>query len=472
MLKFINTLILLILSASICVSCIEDGVSNSPSDQPTFSVDTLHMGEVYKGQPTPTHKFMVYNPHDKIINIESISLRDDAAKTFRLNVDGTAGRTFSNIEIRPNDSIYVMVEATVAQGETRPMVTGTVDFITRGVTKSIVLAAKGLDVKVERGLVIDSDTRWEAGIPRQIFDSLTVAEGATLTLGPGVELLFHDAARLDVRGKLISEGTAEQPVVMTGDRRDNVVADIPFDLLAAQWDGITFHHTSTGSRLVNTVVKNMATGVLADSIAPAADGSPALYFENCRIRNSAQYALMSYFSDVTAVGTEFSDAAQTPLLLCGGNIAMTNVTASNYYLFAPIQLPLLTLLHYDSESAQPDVNLPFMNATFENCIFYGLGDDLNAATLDNSDVYIKRCIFRATGSNDSRFLDCLFDTDPMFLTERSEYIFDYRVKPGSPAIGAGNPVSSLPATDFYGAARNPDAPTIGAFEPAPEQQPD
>ena len=56
----------------ILAGCIEDGIDTSPSSQPDFSVDTLFMGTVFTGQPTPTNRFMVYNRHDKIMRISDI----------------------------------------------------------------------------------------------------------------------------------------------------------------------------------------------------------------------------------------------------------------------------------------------------------------------------------------------------------------------------------------------------------------
>ncbi|MDE5982008.1 MAG: hypothetical protein K2G92_02720, partial [Duncaniella sp.] len=60
-----------LLMTVIATSCIEDGVDNSPSAQPRFSVDTLKMGTFFTGQPTPTFRFTVHNRNSKIINISS-----------------------------------------------------------------------------------------------------------------------------------------------------------------------------------------------------------------------------------------------------------------------------------------------------------------------------------------------------------------------------------------------------------------
>lgn len=447
------------------VSCIEDAVSTSPADQPAFSVDTLDLGTVFSGQPTPTYQFLVYNRHNKVMSISDIRLRGDAAKTFRINVDGTAGHSFNNIEIRPNDSIYVFVEATMPRGGGRDITKATdyVDFVTNGVTSSVVLTALGRDIDELRGVTLEADTRWTADVPRQIFDSLVVAEGVTLTIDKGTELYFHDKASLQVRGRLLIDGTPEAPVVMTGDRTDNIVGELPYDLLASQWAGVSFHRSSSGSRLSHAVIKNTTAGVLADSVPAAPDGQPGLLLVNCRLRNSAGYSFMSWFSDVTAVGCEFAEAALSPFTAVGGNLYVANCTMANYYLFSAPQLSIVTLDHYSDETRAQDSAEPLMTATFANCIIYGLGNDFNAGKLDNTDVWVKRCLLKSEGSDDDRFISCILGQDPLYNVVREEYIFDYTLQPQSPALNAADPTLT-PAwwtTDLTGA---PTSTTLGAYQ--------
>lgn len=463
-------LIIALVAALGAVSCIEDGISTSAADQPAFSVDTLDLGTVFTGQPTPTYKFMVYNRHDKVMSISSISLRDDAGGTFRINVDGTAGRAFRDIEIRPNDSIFVFVEATLPRGGGRDVtaVTDHVDFVTNGVSTDVVLKAVGRDIAEHHAEVLEADTRWNAEVPHQVFDSLVVAEGVTLTLEAGTEMFFHDKATLEVRGRLVVEGTPEQPVVMTGDRTDNIVGDLPYDLLASQWGGVTFHRTSSGSLMSHAVIKNSTSGVVADSV-PAASGSPGLQMVNCRLRNSAGYAFMSWFSDVSATGCEFAEAAISPFAAVGGRVDMTNCTVANYYLFAAPQLPAVALEHYSEETRVEGSAEPLMSAVFANCIFYGLGSDFSAGELDGTDVTVVRCLLKSEGSDDDRFQSCLWGADPLYNVNRSEYIFDYTLQSGSPAIGAAR-AELMPqwwTADLTGA---PVTGNLGAYQALPTPQ--
>ena len=120
------------------------------------------------------------------------------------------------------------VETTLPEGgASRPLdFDATIEFTVNGVTSEVVVEAQGQDVVRMREVILEADTRFTAEKPYQIFDSLVVARGAVLTLEAGTQLCFHDGASLVVRGTLLSEGTVDMPVNLSGDRTGNVVADI------------------------------------------------------------------------------------------------------------------------------------------------------------------------------------------------------------------------------------------------------
>lgn len=444
-------------------SCIEDGFSTDVNDQPTFSTDTLNMGPIFTEAGTPTHSFTVYNRHDKIMNISSIKMRDDTDGMFRFNVDGVAGKEFQNVEIRPNDSIYVFIEATLkANGTDAPLVVERhLDFVVHDVISTVVITAEGQDVERKKGVIIDADTRFTANKPYQIFDSLIVKEGVTLTLDPGVTLYFHNNATLRVDGTLVSNGTVEQPVNMTGDRIDNVVNDLPFELMSGQWAGVEFSSTSRNNVLTNTSIRNTIWGVFVDSIG--VQENPALTLINCQLRNSQEYALASIYSDIKAVGCEIADAAAGVMFLRGGNHIFNHCTFANYYLFSAVGDAAIQLDHINTDSDDGS-GLPFMVADFTNSIIYGNGTELSHGDLTGTAITLRYCLLKSEGTDDDNFLCCLWGADPLYYTIRNEYIFDYRLKNESPAIGAAYPEYTLPEAKFdrYGLPRG-SQPDMGAY---------
>ena len=112
-----------------------------------------------------------------------------------------------------------------------------------------------------------------------------------------------------------------------------------------------------------------------------------------------------------------------------------------------------------------------MSAEISNCIFYGNGSEFSHGDLTGSQVFLRRCLIKSEGTDDANFLNCIWGEDPLYYTVREEYIFDYRLKPESPAIAAADPALTLPeaATDYYGLSRGPQ-PDLGAYVfTAPEE---
>jgi len=449
-------------------SCIEDGITLSPADQPEFSTDTLRMGAVFTDVDNPTFSFRVYNRHDKILNISSIRMHSENS-AFRINVDGLSGSSFSNIEIRPNDSIYVFVSTKLPpNGNFNPLeVMDAVDFTTNGVTSQVVVTAEGTDVERLRAVVIDTDTRWEADRPRQVFGSIVVAPGVTLSIAAGTKLYFHDGASMLVHGTLRSDGEPGKPVEFMGDRTGNVITDISFDIMSRQWQGLYFSSSSRNSRMAYTEVRNTWEGVMIDSTGVCSE--PVLVLSNCRLRNSAANVLAARHSCVEAYDCEFAEAGMGAVALTGGAYRFIGCTFSNYYLFSAITGPLLRLNHVNDDT-DTGSGVPRLKAEIINCILYGSGADITPGDLSGSDVTVRRSLLRSDGSDDDNFIDCIWNSDPLFYTVRADYIFDYRIHPDSPAVGAALPgyESQAGPVDFYGAPRT--SGSLGAYEPTEKEE--
>lgn len=468
--KVILQLILSIFLAALATACIEDGFTTSPSAQPTFSTDTLDMGLMLTDEGSPTARFVVYNPSDRGISISKISLKGKSAQLFRLNVDGFSGREFQNVEIRARDSIFVLVEALLpATGQNQPQdFEAAINFYTNGCDRQVVLKAQGQDVERLRAVTLTADRTFTDDKPYQIYDSLIVPRGVTLTLGAGARLLMHDGAYIRVYGSLHSQGTVEKPVNICGDRTGNVVSDISFDIMSRQWGGILVEAGAAPCSLKHTDMRNSWYGLVVRGDGSDSADTPALTLVNCRLHNSAGTVLTMDHASLRAAGCEFAEGGAGLVWLEGGQHRLDHCTFGNNYLFAAISGPALGFGHLkghdpDSEGASCTA------ADVTNSVFSGIGPLVQPGDLKDLPVTLRHCLINVDGSDDANFISCIWAKDPLYYTVRNEYLFDYRLKPDSPARGQANSTVALPesATDAYG---TPRTGTLGAYEaPAPEE---
>lgn len=479
--KLLRSLILTLLAVIglIIPSCINDDFTSSPSATLTFSTDTVSFGIVFTDLGTPTARLIVSNRNSKGVNISSIRFQDPDTP-FSLNVDGVSGSTFKDVEIRGRDSIYIFIECFINPDESlEPLrVADRLEFVTNGVTQEVEVEAWSLNVRRLRNFTVESDMTLTPELPYILFDTLTVAAGATLRIEPGTQLLFHDKASMRIEGRLEAEGTAEAPIHFRGDRIDNVLPDVSYDIMSGQWEGISIAPGSFGNRLVNVNMRSSTNGLSIDSCGDLSQSK--LTIINSWLHNSRTSALKSLYSKVDAYGCCFSEAAGAVVDLTGGEHEFVQCTVSNYYLFSGAVGANVTLSHLlpdDSASADTNPN-PLMKANFNNCIIYGMGLPVSPADLTGSEVFVRNCLVKTAGENDDNFLDCIWDEDPLFLTVRSLYYFNYHLQPDSPALAKGDPELLTPqclidmdGIDRMTAPPEPGHPALGAYA-MPEEIPE
>lgn len=464
---FLFILAALFASAALIASggCISDDYSHSPSDLLEFSTTSLCFDTVFTDVGTPTARLKVYNRNKKSLLISRIAFNKPTSD-FRLNVDGVSGTSFSDVEIRAGDSIFIFVECFISPNtDSEPFkVSNQLGFLTNGVEQSVEVLAWGQNVTRLRNILVESDMTLTAERPYVIFDSLTVAPGATLRIEPGAKILFHDKGRLAINGRLEAIGTPEKHIDLRGDRLDDVLPDTPYDILAGQWLGIDIAPGSYDNRLEYV---NMRSTVYGLRIHPGSDDGQRLKLRtvNSWLHNSQETVFTAQDCRTESYGVCFSEAAQAVVSLTGGIHDFSQCTIANNYLFTYPQEPMLTLAGLREEENSESA---LMSARFGNCIFYGLAPDLTPGDLTNTDVFLEWTSLRSAGTDDDNFINCFWGVDPLFLTVRDKYIFDYRLRTDSPVGACGNPqlTNPLTHTDMYGVERT-ETPSLGAFQISP-----
>lgn len=449
----------------IMASCIEDGFTTSPTDVLTFSRDTVNFDTVFTAQGTPTARLIVRNKASKGINISSIRFQNPET-AFSMNVDGMSGKDFNDVEIRAKDSIYIFIECYIpeTQGSSPGLIEDNLEFVTNGVTQKVRLEAYGQNVTRLRNYRVTEDETFTADQPYVVFDSLTIDPGVVLTIEPGAKMLFHDGASMVVNGTLQAVGNAENKIDMRGDRLDDVLPDVGYDILAGQWKGIRIGKESFENRLEFVDMRSTVEGLMLDSCADLS--KQKLTLVNSWLHNSQRTVLSSKYSKVDAYGCCFSEAAGAVVSLTGGEHNFVQCTISNNYLFSAITGPLLWIGHALPRH-QEENDLPLMKANFENSILYGLPDDINIGDFTGADVFFRNVSFKLEVTPDDNFIDCIGDVDPMFYTDRAAYYFNYRLKPDSPLKSAGNPqfVTPIDEYDMDGVNRlQYGNPSLGAYQ--------
>lgn len=453
----------------IAVSCINDDIDSSPGLRLDFSTDTVSFGTVFTDLGTPTARLLVFNRNKKGVSISSIRFKNPDSN-FSFNVDGVSGTEFHDVEIRGEDSIYVFIECFISPDSSiEPVrVADQLLFTTNGTTQEVEVEAWGQNVRRLKGVRVESDMTLTPELPYVVFDSLSVEAGATLTIMPGTDLLFHDKARMSVRGRLLALGETGNPIDMRGDRIDNVLPDVGYDILAGQWQGVTFHKESFGNRLEFVDMRSTSDGLRIDSCADLSQQKLTLV--NSWLHNSQSNVIASSHAKVDAYGCVFSESPLAVVSLTGGEHRFVQCTIANNYLFSAVTGPNLLLRHCLPEDAAENKS-PLMKASFENCIIYGLGNPISPGNLDGAEVFLRNVLLKADGKDDANFTDCIWNEDPLFYTVRSDYYFNYRLKPGSPAIGKGNPEYVVPVClyDIDGLDRLADGPpALGAYVFSPQ----
>ncbi len=430
----------------IAASCIDDNASEGGAARLEFSEPTVDFGTVFTGRASALKALVVYNRGSEGALLSHIGFAGGESSSFRLNVDGMSGHDFSDVEIRGGDSLYVFIDCLVEPTEAvAPFpVSASLEFKTGSESRRVEVEAMGWNAVTLKDTRISGQTSLTAERPYLVEGTLTVEEGATLTLEAGAGLYFHAGAGMRIDGTLIAAGEPGLPVTMQGDRLDYMLPDLAYADLAGQWSGVTLSPQSAGNSLSYLEMKSTLTGLTAE---PGSDGL-RLSMLNCWLHNSESTVLSIGSGDTEILGSCLSDASAEVVALGGGSHRMMQCTIANYYLFGIPSTPMIGL------SGGASVEL-----------LNGIVAGLVAPFSDESGARCSSVLFSASGSDDSRFSDCIWGADPMFFTNRDAYIYDYRLQPGSPALGAGNPewAAECPI-DFFGlnrlAAGNP---ALGAY---------
>ncbi len=473
-------------------SCLDEDFITDSGAALEFSVDTLSFDTVFTQRGSATRSFKVYNRHSSFIKVDRVWLEQGAESRFRMNVDGLSGIDISNLEIPPNDSVYVFVEVTVDPDQplsVSPFVLGEwVRFRTNGNEQQVYLEAWGQNANYLPSLTSAgqqslftcrmSEWLWDDPRPYVVFGVLAV-DSCTLVMPAGTRVyvhggfgrtnegaLYNDGVLYFFRhGKLRIEGTAEQPVVIQGDRLESEFAELP-----GQWGRIQLGPRSSGNRISHAVIRNAGVGVLVDSLAD-------LIITNSQIYQTSSAALAGYNGRISAVNCLFhTSGGHNVALILGGFYRFNYCTLANYGT-ATEALSASNFVCLDGTPLCSQPSVARLDMQFLNSIIYSSSRDaiaLNDAVGPQDPSFFRylfeHCVVRVDQLLDERRHPDFFDRcnacingnarDPLFVSPDER---NFRLDSLSIALNVAKPLPDV-MIDIEGKLRDSEQPDAGCFE--------
>src|SRR5215471_148421 len=363
--------VLLILSLSIVLfACKKESFITSPDALVTITADSLKYDTVFTTAGSVTQFFKIINENDQKLKVSSIRLMGGTTSAFKINADGYVGPEVNNLDIAPNDSMYVFVSVIINQTTSNLpfVVQDSIKISYNGTDRWVQLEAWGQNAHFFRNKQVSVDETWTNDLPYVILGSLHVNPGKTLTIDKGCRVYVHGDAPIIVDGTLKVTGQADSVdrVYFRGDRLDDPYKDFP-----ASWPGIFFTTSSKDNVFNYAILKNSYQAIAAQDLASNAP-TPKVTLNQCVIDNAYDAGVITVNSSVYGTNCLITNCGKNLYLLKGGDYKFTHCTVATYSNnFILHKDPVLLATNYVSVNGIPQT--ASLTATFTNCIIWGEG---------------------------------------------------------------------------------------------------
>ncbi len=447
-------------------SCKKDSFINSADATISVSADSIKFDTVFTTTGSVTQSFKIFNNNEQKLKISAIKLMGAPTSAYSLNIDGIASNQVNNIEMEAKDSLYVFVTVRIDPNTNQLpfLIRDSISILYNGNQKFVQLQSYGQNAHFMNDAIIRGNQIWTNDLPYVITGNFRIDTTASLQINAGTKIYVRANSPFLVDGKLVINGTFNQPVIFRGDRLDEYYRDIP-----GGWQGIRFRNTSMDNVLTFTTFKNAYQAIRVES--PSLNSNPKLILHQCIIDNAFDIGLYTMNSSVQADNTLISNCTYNIKAEGGGNYSFTHCTFATYttaYLYHTkpgISISDTYILNGSALSND-------LNADFINCIIWGdnysLESEMEIIKEGNTiyNVTMDHSLLKAqTDPVNTVFISSIRNEDPLFdsIDAYNKY-FDFRTNnnPASPVINSGT--ITLYTNDLDNNNRNIILPDMGSYE--------
>ncbi|UZT96006.1 hypothetical protein ODZ84_12220 [Chryseobacterium fluminis] len=451
------------------LSCNKDDISfDAPSQQLSFSRDTVFCDTVYHQVRSETYVVKVYNNEDKDILIPGIRLEKGAASLYKINVDGKPGYDFKNVPLRKKDSLYIFVEIAPEATGPEAIAEDKVLFDSPAGQQHVTLFSVVQDAEFfiqtpSNPNVITNHTVWNNDKAKIIYGDLTVNPNVVLDIQPGTKVYFHKNSGMKIASgaTLNINGALNNEVILRGDRNDP-----RYDTIPKNWNSIKMDVNST---------LNMNYARLFGGTRGLEMKQTNATINNSFIHTFQEYGIYAIASSVNAANLVMNNCGESGIgIFKGGNHNYIHSTIANYSdtMSALNRIGIFATNEWTNDSGQKEQGALVLNV--RNSIVYSDRD--NSVNFEQTpgqqfNFLLQNCLIKYSGATEAGFtfdgspgvVQCLKNQDPLFVNYFTAHQ-NLRVKQNSPAINKGNvAIAGTVPFDIVNVSRTTN-PTSGAYQ--------
>lgn len=452
------------------VSCNKDDITfDSPSQQLSFSRDTVFCDTVYHQVRSETYVVKVYNNEDKDILIPRVNLEKGGSSLYRINVDGKPGYDFKNVPLRKKDSLYIFVEISPEATGPEAIAEDKILFSSPGGEQHVTLFSVVQDAEFfiqtpTNPNVITSSTTWNNNKAKIIYGDLTINPNITLDINPGTKVYFHKNSGMKVSSGAVLNinGTQTDQVILRGDRNDPY-----YDTISKNWNSIRMAANST---------LNMKHARLFGGTRGLDMRQTNATITNSFIHTFFEYGIYAVGSTVNASNLVMNNCGLSCIgIFRGGKHSYTHTTIANYSssMGSFDRKGIFATNEWKNDAGQTEQGA-LQQLSIKNSIIYSDRDNsvhVEPTPGQQFEYLIQNCLLKYSGTSEAGFpfdnntnvVQSIKNTDPQFVNYFTAKM-NLRVKSTSPAIGKGNTaVAATVPFDIVNVSRTTN-PTLGAYQ--------